>query len=135
MDFRDDRIFQDDRMHRVEAAVWLAEPLHVDPTKIIGAVGFDAWTGRGYQGQGSVSRRDGPSGTRQSILQIEDYATRKTKLPVLGADGGIAIIRANDGVFAFSHNAHRAAAAKLRNEALATTSLEIFEFNGNLGAS
>jgi len=113
-------------------AVWLDEPIYVDPVKIDGAGGFDSWLGRGYQGSGSVARREAPGGTRKSIDQIKDYATRDTTIPELSADGGLRVIVAKNGTFVFSENAHRAAAGKLRGEPLPVTAFEVIKYDGEL---
>ncbi len=132
--FTSDQIFREQGMERVEEAIWLEEPIYVRPEKIIGAGGFNGWTGRGVEGNASVGQREGIPGAkpRPSIEQIEDYATRETMLPVLNADGGLLVIQARNGTFVFSANAHRAAAAKLRGEPLGTTALELYKFDGEL---
>lgn len=115
-----------------QRAVWLDEPIYIDPTKISGADGFESWMGRGPSGTGSVSRREGTGGTRSSIDQITDYASRDTPIPELGADGGLQVILANNGTFVFSSNAHRAAAAKLRGEPLPVSVFDIVRYDGEL---
>lgn len=105
--------------------IWLEKPLYADADHILGAESFTSWLGRGYQGQGEVAIRES-RGKRASLAQITDYATRPTQLPYLSADGGLNLILANDGPFLFSSNAHRAAAAKLRNEPLGFRRLSIY---------
>ena len=106
--------------------IWLAKPLFADPDKILGAESFSSWMGRGDYGQGEVAIRD-RAGKRSSYEQIVDYATRESRLPSLGADGGLNLIIDNERMFFFSSNSHRAAAAKLRNEPLGFRRLSVFQ--------
>lgn len=117
-----------------EKAVWLDEPIYIDPSAINSAQGFKSWMGRGSEGTGMVQTREaGTMGTqRQSLDQILDYATRETPLPELGADGGLQVVLANNGKFVVSHNAHRAAAAKLRGEPVPVVALDISRYDGEL---
>lgn len=105
--------------------MWLERPLYADPDRILGAVSFGSWLGRGYEGQGEVAIRES-RGNRTSLAQITDYATRETQLPYLSADGGMNLVFSQDGPFLFSSNAHRAAAAKLRKEPLGFRRLSIY---------
>ncbi len=105
--------------------VWLEKSLYADPDKIRGAVTFTSWMGRGKYGQGEVAIRE-RSGKRSSFEQIIDYATRESQLPYLSNDGGMNLIITHDVVFFFSSNAHRAAAAKLRQEPLGFRRLSVY---------
>lgn len=106
--------------------LWFDRPLYAEPTQVLGAVSFGSWMGRGYMGQGEVARRES-RGTRASFEQITDYATREGQLPYLSADGGLNLILGNDQEpFLYASNAHRAAAAKLRNEPLGFRRLSIY---------
>lgn len=104
---------------------WLSEPLYANPTRILGAESFQSWQGRGYQGSELVDIRE-HRGKRASNEQIMDYATRDTQLPYLSNDGGINLVLRGGYSFLFSSNAHRAAAAKLRNEPLGFRRLSIY---------
>ena len=120
------------KYHRVEAAVFLDEPLYVSPDRIIGAEGFNSWMGRGTDGTGDVSTRDGKAATIRSIDQIKDYATRETQLKTVGANDRITVVQADNGVFLYSNSAHRSAAAKLRGEPLGVDALEVYKYDGAL---
>lgn len=106
--------------------VWLEKPLYANPDKIRGAVSFTSWMGRGQYGQGDVAIRERP-GKRSSFEQIMDYATRESQLPYLSNDGGLNLIITHDDAFFFSSNAHRAAAAKIRQEPLGFRRLSIYK--------
>ena len=71
-----------------------------------GAINFDSWEGR----RAGHLKDDKPS-----KVIIDDYANRDSEIP--GIEDGIDMFLANSGeVFAYSHNSHRLAAARLRGQ-------------------
>ncbi len=104
---------------------------YIDPELIKGAYGHDSWAGRGFKGGGEVSvreinRPDGKTGTRASIDQIADYATRDTQLPPFDFLG-LNLVLTGEGPIFYSSNAHRVSAAKLRREPLRFSSIAIYD--------
>lgn len=72
----------------------------------LGTLNFNSWEGRapGHLKDGKSSRE-----------VIEDYASRETEIP--GVDQGVDLFLGDEGeVFAYSHNAHRVAAARLKGQ-------------------
>ena len=117
MDFISENRFKSIIRDKSPVNLWLEKPLYAKPEMIFGAVSFASWLGRGYEGSGQVNIRE-RRGHRTSKEQIIDYATRETQLPYLGNDGGLNMVLHEGSAILFSSNAHRAAAAKLRNEPL-----------------
>lgn len=127
MPFTPSRIFQD--LIGDVRGVRLYSPeqkFYIDPNMIEGAEGFESWAGRGKEGSGDVSAKDGPSRIRRSIDQITDYATRDTQLPEFDT-GALDIVLTDEGARFFSGNAHRVSAAKIRQEPLGTDSVTIYD--------
>lgn len=110
--------------HPKKEILWLDKPIFVDPKKIMGVPGHESWAGRGRKGSAAMKHRQSGK-VMTSFEVISDYATRETPLPALGADGGLSLILTKDGPVLLAENAHRVSAAKLRNEPLGVTSLEI----------
>jgi len=101
----------------------------VPSAMIVGAANFGSWLGRGYDGTGEVAYRGSGISHRSSQEQIMDYATRDTQLPQFD---DLDLFLTEKGIFAFSNNAHRAAAAKLRGESVRASSFNLYDSRGNL---
>lgn len=108
----------------VRNLVQTEEPVYIDPSLIQGVEGFNSWMGRGVEGREQV--RDRQTGeVRTSLDAIFDYATRDTQLPGLTGEGELVIILTKEGPVLLATNAHRVAAAKLRNEPIEVTNFNL----------
>lgn len=81
------------------------EPVSIPLNMIVGARGFDSW-----QGRPAHELKDG----RASREVINDYATRASDIP--GIDMGADMFIYGGRVLLISENAHRVAAAKLKDQ-------------------
>lgn len=120
--FIDDKKFQSVVSGKTAVHIQLDKAAHISPEQIAGANGFKSWTGRGEDGQAIMQDRQSAE-IQTSMRTIIDYATKPSPLPPV--DISIAIWP--DGrTLTLSENAHRAAAAKLRNEPLAAWYFNIY---------
>jgi hypothetical protein len=99
--------------------------LNLSPDYIVGASGFKDWNGRPTILDDNILNRK----TILSSDKIADFATRDTKLPPTDV---MAIFLTDKGMFAYSGNAHRAAAAKLRQEDLQLKSFFVRDLRGRV---
>lgn len=103
--------------------------LAVDPRRIVGVQGLQNWQGVAYNAQHMIitKQEEGESSgrSRPNYELIDDYATRPTQLPPAN---GIDLFLAPEGIFAYSHDSHRVAAAQLRGEPVRIKDVRLFDY-------
>lgn len=82
------------------------KPLEFPLGAVVSAKGFESWDGRGHRSL---------KNDRPSREVIEDYAGRDTDIPPI--DQATALILPDGQVVLMTHNSHRTAAARLKNQA------------------
>lgn len=100
--------------------------MYVRPDQISGSAGHSSWAGRGDMGRGEVTSYKPGISTGWSINNIEDFATRESQLPAMDFLA-LDLILTNEGPIVFTENAHRVSAAKLRDEPLRFSSINIYD--------
>ena len=102
-------------------------PLYVRPDKLVGAGTFINWQGRMPGANISWTDKDGQVRTTPSIEAIEDYASRDTPLPQSDFLAFDLVITDSEAFVFAGVNGHRSAAAKLRNEPVGVSSLNLYD--------